>query len=79
MYDRSIWVKKNDGAGSFTAPTRWSSQPFYGVWQYLADLDRSGRASAVAVSRTAIWVEQNTGGAFGPPVLWFGAAFYGPQ
>ena len=32
----------------------------------MADLDGSGRASAIAVSRNSIWVELNTGTAFGP-------------
>jgi uncharacterized protein YvpB len=77
MNDHSIWVEKNNGTGGFAAPGPWSSQPFYGTWQYMADVDGSGRAAAIAVTRTAIWVEPNTGTAFGAPTQWFGSPFYG--
>jgi CHAP domain len=77
MNDSNIWVKKNDGAGTFLAPSAWSNQPFHGAWQYMADVNGSGRASAIAVTGDAIWVEQNTGAAFLPPTRWFGAPFYG--
>ncbi len=77
MNDSSIWVEKNSGSGAFAAPVPWSSQPFYGTWQYMADVDGSGRASAIAVTRNSIWVELNTGTAFGAPTQWFAAPFYG--
>jgi hypothetical protein len=77
MNDTSIWVERNTGTTRFSRPSVWANQPFYADWEYVADVDGSGRASAIAVSRTAIWVEQNTGTRFGSPKRWFGGAFYG--
>ena len=79
MNDASIWVESINGTGNFAAPAVWSSRPFYATWQYLADVDGSGRASAIAVSRTAIWVEQNTGTNFASPTQWFNAPFFGTR
>lgn len=77
MNGTSIWVEKNSGAGNFAAPAQWSNQPFYGTWQYMADVDGSGREAAIAVTRSAIWVERTMGSGFGPATQWFDGAFYG--
>ena len=72
-----IWVEPNIG-GTLGSPQEWTSQTFYGTWNYMADIDGSGRASAIAVSGGSIWVQQETTmNSFGPPQMWLYGAFYG--
>ena len=52
--DSSIWVERNNGGGGLNAPSSSSNEPFFGTWQYMADVDGSGRASAVAVGANGI-------------------------
>jgi hypothetical protein len=46
---------------------------------YLADVDGSGRASAVAVTTSGIWVKRNYGGGFGAAGSWLNGPYFGTR
>jgi uncharacterized protein YvpB len=79
--DGNIWVMSNNGlpAASFAAPQLRASTAFYGTrGTFMADIDGHGRASAVAIDDSSIWVEANDGaGSFAAPQAWSTQPFYG--
>ena len=56
-----------------------ASAAFYGSrGVYMADLEGNGKASAVAINDSSIWVERNNGaGGFSAPVAISSEPFYG--
>jgi hypothetical protein len=73
----AFWAERNNGHGVFAPPSLLSTDSFYGDWQYMADVDGSGRASAVAVSSWGVWVKQNHNGQLAAATLWLFGPFSG--
>jgi hypothetical protein len=74
--DAGVWVSKNNGNGSFQAPTKVVDNFAYtaGGWRvekhprFLADLTGDGRADIVGFGNAGVWVSKNDGnGGFPQP------------
>ncbi len=65
---------------AFTAPSPWSSVPFYGSEATLsADVSGDHRSDLVAVNNSSTWVMPSTGSAFSAPQRWSATPFYGQR
>jgi GH25 family lysozyme M1 (1,4-beta-N-acetylmuramidase) len=78
VMDSRIYGLTSTGS-SFSTVQTWSSTPFYGTrTTTFADVNGSGKASAVAINDSSIFVMPNTGsGTFDPVQNWSSTLFYG--
>ncbi|MDP1861774.1 MAG: FG-GAP-like repeat-containing protein [Gemmatimonadaceae bacterium] len=76
--DTGEMIARAQNSGFFAPLQTWAEPAFYGsVGTFHADVNGDGKADAIAVSGTGIYVMPSTGRAFAPLQTWAEPAFYG--